>query len=93
MTSCVVLRKRSTARNSSGAARTTTTPDCGLTTTLRPSSLPTIACNEVRNSFQKSESLVVSMLLEATVSRGLLLLPLPLLLDELLLCCNAVWVT
>ena len=42
----------STARISRDGALTTTIPDCGETTTLRPGPLPTIATSAVRNSAQ-----------------------------------------
>src|SRR5512135_1492880 len=48
------LRNSVTLRNSAGIARTTITPDCGLTTTLRPPSVPTMVLRAVVSSAQKS---------------------------------------
>ena len=50
----VARRNCSTPRSSPGSARTTTTPDCGEITTLRPSPDPMIAVNAARSSAQKS---------------------------------------
>src|SRR5450432_4702868 len=44
-----------------GMPRTATTPDIGLTMTLRLASVPTIATSVVRSSLQKSMSLSVAI--------------------------------
>src|SRR5471032_322058 len=60
----VAFRYKSTLRSSSGMARITITPDCGLSTTWRPPSvLPTIASSEAFSSGQKSAVEVVVKLL------------------------------
>jgi len=48
------LRYFSTLRSSSGIARMTTTPDCGLTTRFRPGPVPISARSANVISFQKS---------------------------------------
>src|SRR5688572_18801856 len=62
--SCMDLRKDSTDRSSAGKARTTITPDCALTITLRPSAEPTIALTDFMTSPQKllSEDVVTRVL-------------------------------
>src|SRR5882672_2506212 len=50
----MALRYCSTLRCSDGSARMTTTPDCGLTTTLLPSPLPIIDRSATDTSDQKS---------------------------------------
>ncbi len=63
--SWVAFRYMSTLRSSSGMARITSTPDCGLTTTLRPPSFePTMASIEDFRSTQKSlfETVLTSVL-------------------------------
>jgi len=57
--SCIDFRNCSTPRSSVGIARTTTTPDCAFTTTLRPAPPPRIAFSDFWISPQKSESEVV----------------------------------
>ncbi len=39
---CIALSSAATLRSSCGMARTTTTPDCGLITMLRPPPVPTM---------------------------------------------------
>src|SRR5438046_2650540 len=51
----VARRYCSTARSCCGKARTTTTPDCGVTMTERPSPVPTMASSAVRKSAQRSD--------------------------------------
>ncbi len=64
---CVVLRKWSTARSSSGIARTSTTPASGLTTTRRPSPVPTIERSAAASSGHRFDSERVSTRLPDTV--------------------------
>src|SRR5471032_432449 len=63
--SWVAFRYRSTLRSSSGMARITITPDCGLMTTLRPSLSPMMAPSDAFSSVQKSLAVVVLTLLES----------------------------
>ena len=73
MVSFVALRNPSTERMSAGMPRTTITPDCGLTTTCRPFSVPTIARSESASSRQKSLSVVVMTRLPMTACEPVLL--------------------
>jgi hypothetical protein len=66
----VAFRYMSTLRSSSGIARITSTPDCGLTTTLRPPSFePTMASIADFRSPQKSlsDSMLTSVLATCVV--------------------------
>ena len=64
--SCVAFRYRSTARNSSGMPRTTTTPDCGLITTLRPSAVPPMMAPS--DSFSSAQKLLSDVVLRLELS-------------------------
>src|SRR5437899_12701913 len=50
----IAFRYVSTLRSSSGIARTTITPDCGLTTTFRPGPVPTSERRALVTSLQRS---------------------------------------